>query len=157
MIFYRVKKLGKDSSMVTVLSLLMVGQLCQPQVVITYEPETVYVYKLGLMQEETRFQASVRYSDGRYRSVPVINGFVPVVTYQNGMAEHRVIYDYSCRIKHVPPQLRPQTSIESLPKISPLRSKPTLPQLEQIRDPYLSYPSAISEPRILKSPTYEER
>lgn len=144
----------------------LMGQICYEPLVY-YECPTVvgppiYIeYSLHGMTERSKFWAMTPYRDGRYRRVPIINGYAPRVyskRYSDG--SDRFLYDYQDRIVYEDIMLddkRTRTpSRSTIPRTLPLVPvRPTAPRdpdpklLEGLRDP-----SSISEPRVIISPNY---
>ena len=135
-----------------IMSLMLLGQ-CEPQVIYS-QPDIVYIYRLGTMVEQTRFDSPVSYSDGLWRTVPVINGFVPAITFQNTLTERRIILDYTCGFSYEKNRGFVEQRRLSSNEIS---QPPARNNLLPIPDPWLSKPSSIGNPRVHMSPTYKDR
>lgn len=157
-----------------ILATSLMGQICyEPLVYYEYTCPTVvgppiYIeYSLYGMTERSKFWAMTPYRDGRYRRVPIINGYAPrVYSKRCSDGSDCFLYDYQDRIVYEDIMLadkRKRISIE-IPLLGPvpspvLRTLPLVPlrpmaprvpeSLEGLRDP-----SSISEPRVRISPNY---
>lgn len=155
----------------------LTGQICyEPIIYYEYTCPTVvgppiYIeYSLHGMTERSKFWAMTPYLDGRYRRVPIVNGYAPRVYFKRRSdGSDCFLYDYQDRIvyediiladkrKRIPIEIPllpgPAPSHPSILRTLPLAPlRPTAPRvpklLEGLRDP-----SSISEPRVRISPNY---
>lgn len=145
---------------------MCVGQICHPSICIEY------LY--GDMSVESRFMTQVKYDDGRYWNVYVVNGYLPTVTItplSNG--DTRYVYDYRKHIAYKPtknievkPEIKKPLDIKPLPlkvanpepkklDIKPLPLVPTPdPAFTNQKTDGTTLPSAIAEPERVVRPNY---
>lgn len=117
---------------------------------------TTYVdYLYGTMVVEEKHEAVVKYDDGRYWKVIVVNGFAPEITinYLCSGGTHYVL-DYR---GHIPYKL--SKPVAETPMLAPKPTpKPTLAESKPIERPKSSsgmmQPSEISDPSNIVSPQY---
>lgn len=92
---------------------------------------------------ETKCRAVVKYNDGKYWDVVVVNGFVPVITvYDKVDGGKHYVLDYRCRI----PRRKPQPVVpEDIPRVVPR------PEVEPE-----SRPISRLDPKLLPGPVEVE-
>lgn len=144
-------------SSIIVASACLGQMMCAPVVVVESNPIVIapplYIdYRLGGMAERTRQYLPVPYRDGKMRTVPVINGYVPGIThtrYADG--SERIVYDYTiCETyREVMRKLREKQERDrekekpKVPNIAPMRLAPLVP----IPDPKADERSVLVKPK----------
>lgn len=147
------------------LAAMSLGQFSDPcGYSVVVGPTTYIDYLYGEMRVESKIMTQVKYSDGRYWNVYIVNGYVPAVTVTSlASGGVRYVFDYRCRIPYRKPEPRPQPEIDPrylpgpepepppaqsvvVPKREPTlapRREPTLaPKSDPISDP----PPVLPEP-----------
>lgn len=134
-------------------SLIMLATLWVGQCGVVVGPTTYIDYLYGTMVVESKFNAVVRYDDGRRWRVVVVNGYVPRITTRkltDGGVHY--VYDYREHIPYEPPMPHPEP-YQLSPE--PVKPKSVLVPIERPR-PGMARPLDVDDPQRVVAPKYHK-
>lgn len=134
------------------LAAVSLGQFSDPCGYSIVVSPTMYIdYLYGEMRVESKVMTQVKYSDGRYWNVYIVNGYAPAVTVTHlSGGGVRYIYDYRCRIPYRKPEPKPKPKPK--PNPDPEIDPRYLPGPEPEPDPVRSVVVPKREPTLAPKP-----
>lgn len=124
-----------------VLATCLLGQVCYDAPVVVYQQPSpvvvaapLYIDYVGVVQPyHSKFYDYIHYRDGKFRRVPVINGYVPGVTYTRYWdGSERIVYNYCHRIRYE--DVKDIGKVRTRPRPEPTPAPPRLlPRPEPVK------------------------
>jgi hypothetical protein len=143
-----------------VLATCLLGQVCYDAPVVIYQQPSpvvvappLYIDYVGVTQPyRSKFYDTIHYKDGKFRRVPIINGWVPGVTYTryyNGA--ERIVYNYCHRIRYE--DVRDIGKVRTRPRPQPTRPQP---RPQPPKQELVPIPEPVKPPKPTLAPPQEE-
>ena len=130
---------------------------------------TIFIdYLYGTMQVKSKFEAEIKYNDGRLWKVPVINGYMPKISMTRlptGSLHYVLDYRYQFSYKSISvsePQIVPKQSMPDTPSIPesdhsiPLPELPSPVEMPAPLPAGMLRPSDVADPARVVLPKYEK-